>query len=76
MAGDLMALRPINGERRSASVRQEHTDARTERQAVKALVGDLQTIIDSITATTTLADLRGYTKDLTRTVRRLIRVVF
>lgn len=75
MAGDLMALRPINGERRSAAVRQETADARTERQAVRALATDLQTIIDGITAATTLADLRGHVKDLTRTTRRLLRLV-
>ena len=70
-----MALRPINGERRSAAVRQELSDARAERQAVKALAAELQTIIDGITAATTLGDLRGYVKDLTRTTRRLLRAV-
>jgi len=75
VAGDLMALRPIDGERRNAVIRQEHADARAERQAVKALAADLQTIIDSITAATTLGELRGYVKDLTRTTRRLLRAV-
>lgn len=70
-----MALRPINGERRSAAVRQELADTRAERQAVKALVVELQTIIDGISPATTLADLRGYVKDLTRTTRRLLRAV-
>ena len=70
-----MALRPINAERRSAAVRQELADARAERQAVKALAAELQTIIDSISGATTLGDLRGYVKDLTRTTRRLLRAV-
>lgn len=70
-----MSLRPINGERRNAAIRQEHADARAERQAVKALATDLQTIIDSITGATTLGDLRGYVKDLTRATRRLLRAV-
>lgn len=75
MAGDLMALRPIDGERRSAAIRQESADARTERQAVRALAAELQAIINSITPATTLADLRGHVKDLTRTTRRLLRAV-
>lgn len=49
--------------------------ARAERQAVKVLATELQTIIDSITGATTLGDLRGYVKDLTRTTRRLLRAV-
>lgn len=75
MAGDLMALRPINGERRSAAIRTETVDAKAERQALRAIVADLQVIIDSITTATTLTDLRGYVKDLTRATRRLIRAV-
>ena len=70
-----MALRPINGERRNAAVRQETADAKAERQAVRALATELQTIIDGITAATTLAELRGHVKDLTRTTRRLLRAV-
>lgn len=70
-----MALRPINGERRSAAIRTATADAKTERQALRAIVADLQVIIDSITTATTLADLRGYVKDLTRATRRLIRAV-
>ena len=70
-----MALRSINGERRNAAVRQETANAKAERQAVRALATELQTIIDGITAATTLADLRGYVKDLTRTTRRLLRLV-
>ena len=70
-----MALRPINGERRSAAIRTEAADAKTERQALRAIVADLQVIIDSITTATTLADLRGHVKDLTRATRRLIRAV-
>lgn len=49
--------------------------ARTERQAVRALAAELQAIINSITPATTLADLRGHVKDLTRTTRRLLRAV-
>lgn len=75
MAGDLMALRPINGERRSAAIRTETADAKAERVALRAIAADLQVIIDSITTATTLADLRGCVKDLTRATRRLIRAV-
>lgn len=75
MAGDLMALRPINGERRSAAIRTETVDAKAERQALRAIVADLQVIIDSITTATTLTDLRRYVKDLTRATRRLVRAV-
>ncbi len=70
-----MALRPINGERRSAAVRQELADARTERRAVKALAAELQGIIHGISPATTLAQLRGYDKDLTRKTRRLLRAL-
>lgn len=70
-----MALRAINAERRSAAIRQERADAKAERQAIRALATELQTIIDSITAATTLGDLRGYVKDLARTTRRLLRAV-
>lgn len=70
-----MALRPINGERRSAAIRTETAGAKAERQTLRAIVADLQVIIDSITTATTLADLRGYVKDLTRATRRLIRAV-
>lgn len=70
-----MALRPINGERRSAAIRTETVDAKAERQALRAIVADLQVIIDSITTATTLTDLRRYVKDLTRATRRLVRAV-
>lgn len=70
-----MPLRPVNGERRNSAIRQEFLDAKTERQAVKALAAELQAIINSITPATTLGELRGYTKDLTRTTRRLLRAV-
>lgn len=64
---------PIN-HKRSAAVVAEKQAAKTERQAVKALQTDLQTIIDAITNATTLGELRGYVKDLTRTLRRVVRL--
>lgn len=64
---------PIN-HKRSAAVVAEKRAAKTERQAVKALQTDLQTIIDSIDTTTTLAQLRNHVKDLARTLRRVVRL--
>ncbi len=60
--------------KRSAAVVAEQQAAKTERQAVKALQTDLQTIIDSIDTTTTLAQLRNHVKDLARTLRRVVRL--
>ena len=64
---------PIN-HKRSAAVVAEKQAAKTERQAVKALQSDLQTIIDGIDGNTTLAQLRNHVKDLARTLRRVVRL--
>ena len=53
----------------------ETIDKKAERQTIKLEIAALQAIIDGITGATTLADLRGYVKDLCRTVKRLTRIV-
>jgi len=60
--------------KRSAAVVAAKAAEKTEKQAVKALQTQLQTIVDGITGATTLADLRGYVKDLARTLRRVVRL--
>ena len=50
-------------------------DRKAERQAIKAQIDALQVIVDGITGATTLGDLRGYVKDLTRTTKRIAKVV-
>lgn len=60
--------------KRSAAVAAENAADKAERQAVKALQTDLQAIVDGITGATTLADLRGFVKDVARIARRIIRL--
>jgi hypothetical protein len=60
--------------KRSAAVIAQNQADRAERQAVKALQADLQTIVDSIDTTTTLAQLRNHVKDVTRNLRRVLRL--
>lgn len=67
-------IRAPNAGRRSATVKAEATAARQERQQIKALQADLQTIIDGIDGTTTLAQLRNHVKDVARTLRRVVRL--
>ena len=59
MAGDLMALRPINGERRNAQVRQQtaldQVEKPTAQSELKAQIADMQALIDA--ATQALADM-------------------
>jgi len=59
VAGNLMALRPINGERRNAQVRQQtaldHAEKPTAQSELKAQIADLRAIIDA--ATQALADM-------------------
>ena len=64
---------PINHKRSAAVVTARAAD-KAERQAVKALQTDLQATLDAITSTTTLAQLRGHVQDVTRVLRRTIRL--
>ena len=61
--------------KRSPAVVAARQAERQERQQVRALQQDLQAIIDGITPATTLAQLRGFTQDLTRVTRRLLRLL-
>jgi hypothetical protein len=68
-------MRSNTNDRRTSAAAAEVADKRAERQAVKDQISALQTIIDSITAATTLGDLRGYVKDLARVLRRVARIL-
>jgi hypothetical protein len=61
--------------RRSAAVVKARQDEKTERQAVKALQQDLQTINTEITPQTTLAQLRKHVQDHVTITRRLLRLL-
>lgn len=50
MAGNLMALRPINGERRSAVVVAERKTAKQSREATKTEIDGIVANIDALTA--------------------------
>ena len=58
----------------SATVAAEKTADKADRQAIKAAIVDIQAVIDGITAATTLADLRGYVKDLAKVTKRLAQI--
>lgn len=77
MACDLTMpiIRAPGAARRSPAVKTAANDAKQERQQIKAMQADLQTIVDGIDGTTTLAQLRGHVKDTARAVRRLVRLV-
>ena len=64
-----------SADRRSPAVVTEGADRRAERQALKAEVAALQTIIDSITGATTLGELRGHVKDVTRSTKRIAKIL-
>ena len=74
MAGDLMAIiRPVNAERRSASVRTESAETAATREQVDAAITRLTQIKNATGGTlaqtqTALQDVAGY-------VRAVIRVV-
>ena len=61
--------------RRSAEAIAERASRKAERQAAKAEIAAIQIIIDSISGATTLGDLRGYIKDLAKTLKRVTRLV-
>jgi L-rhamnose isomerase len=50
VAGDLMALRPINGERRSAAVIAERAAVKQARQDTKAEIDGINVNLDALTA--------------------------
>ncbi len=70
-----MALRPIDGERRNAGIRTETSADRAERQEIKALRADLQTMLDGWDAATN-AQRFAWTKELIRITRKTLRLVF
>ena len=65
---------PIAHKRSAAVIAARQAD-REERQAVRALQTDLQATLDAITPATTLAQLRGHVQDVTRALRRTIRLL-
>ncbi len=73
MAG--AAMRSQSPNRLTPAEIAEAADKKAERQAIKAEIATLQAIIDGISAATTLADLRGYVKDLTRSTKRIARIL-
>ena len=68
-------MRSATTNRRDTAAAAETADKRAERQAVKAQIAELQTVIDSITNATTLGELRGHTKDIARVLRRVARIL-
>lgn len=73
MASDLMALRPINGERRSAAIRTEDADLDAIREQVRTALTELQAIRDD--ANVTNAEAVTYVKTEALIMQRLIRFV-
>lgn len=68
-------MKSATTDRRTGAVATEVSDIKAERQALKAQIAALQTIIDSITGATTLGDLRGFVKDVTRSVKRIAKIL-
>lgn len=68
-----LTLRPINGERRSAVVRQQTADLVTVREQARAAIATLQAIRDDTNVTN--AEAVAYIKDEARVTQGLIRFV-
>ena len=68
-----LTLRPINGERRSAAVRQQTADLVTVREQARAAIATLQAIRDDTNVTN--AEVVAYVKDEARIAQGLIRFV-
>ena len=68
-------MKSLSTNRRTAIEAAEVDDKRIERLAVKDQIAALQLTIDSITAATTLGELRGHVKDVARTLRRVARIL-
>ena len=68
-------MKSTTADRRTGTVATEVSDIKAERQALKAQITALQTIIDSITGATTLGDLRGYVKDVAKSVKRIAKIL-
>jgi hypothetical protein len=69
----MLTLRPINGERRSAAIRQQTSDLVTIREQARAAIATLQTIRDD--GNVTNAEAVAYIKDEARVTQGLIRFV-
>ena len=68
-----LALRPINGERRSAAIRTETANLVTIREAARNAIATLQAIRDDTNVTN--AEAVAYIKDEARIAQGLIRFV-
>jgi len=73
VAGDLMALRPLNGERRSAAVRTEFSAIGVDESAVKTAIARLTQIEGA--ASPTNAQVIQAVRDIAQYLRKTIRVV-
>ena len=73
MAGDLMALRALNAERRSAAVRTKFSTISTEQAAAKAAITRLSQIENA--AAPTNAQVIQAVRDIAQYLRKTIRVV-
>ena len=68
-------MRSATTNRRTVATAAETADKRAERQALKAQIDALQLIIDGITGATTLGELRGFVKDVTRSTKRIAKIL-
>lgn len=57
--------------KRSPAVASERAAAKAEKDAVKALKTDLQAVVDGLTGSSNLADVRQAVKDLARITKRI-----
>ena len=73
MAGDLMALRLLNGERRNAAIRTEFTDIGVTEQAVKTALIRLAQIENASSPTN--AQVVQAVRDIALYLDKTIRVV-
>lgn len=69
----MLTLRSINGERRSAAVRQQTADLVAVREQARAAIATLQAIRDDTNVTN--AEVVQYVKDEARVTQGLIRFV-
>lgn len=69
----MLTLRPINGERRSAAIRQQTSDLVAIREAARNAIATLQVIRDDNNVTN--AEAVAYIKDEARVTQGLIRFV-
>lgn len=68
-------MRSATTNRRTGATVAEVADKKAERQALKAQIDAMQLIIDGITGATTLGELRGFVKDVTRSTKRIAKIL-